>query len=402
MKHTPKQAEFITEHSDAYKREGLMDYPGKRVEGGFITTGSEVIRIPDDGAEALEHIDRYLAAHNYPTIAERIPVVAYGANASPGSLATKFDKYSTDGTAMTADEMRTVPCIPAQLRGSDVVWHGRPGQGGGYFAELYHGPEVTDTDVEVVVEFLTPEQLAVLHTTEGETYGVATIEGVHLADDLPDIEAVAYLARDASVLLDANGEIVSVAGVKRSGAERPEWTVREALSYTLGMEAVQRSLGALTPEGYQAQLAGQPLSAKKAVQRDVHEALVDAGASRAMRHSLVDTQAVGRANFTSLPRGLQPAATHHEGPVPVELMEASIARIRPSAEAREARIQALRAAKPERSLAAIRQAVDPAERLRAQLAKELRDPARAEALALKFAARQKAVDDRIDTDKEAS
>ena len=363
----------------SYERQGIFDYPGTRHDGNFITDGVEVIDIPQDPFRALEAADEYLRSHGLPLIEERIPVIAYGANANPAKMVEKFDSFYTDGIALTESALHTVPCMYATLPDTDVVWHGRPGQVGGYFAELYTGSETEGTEVSSLLTFLTEEQLALLHTTEGDTYSISVIKDVDLGGGLK-IDAVAYVAGEASILInDETDAPISVAGVRRkSHSENAVYTVRDALNYTLADQDVAALALAQTPDEYIETGRMLKLSEKKARQTQVQSILEANGKSRKMQHVASTNNNYGRANFVSLPRGFKGAA--HESH-DIELMEASLQAIRPTKEAIADRLARRKALKPNESETLQRRAVDPIEKLRFQATRSLSNPDRAKALA---------------------
>lgn len=374
-----------------FLREGILDYPGRRYDKNFITNNEVLVDIPDSTPEAINAIEKYLEENNLPSLSERIPVVSYGANVSPGAMTSKFGKYSTEGTNATYQEMHTVPVLYGAIEGSDVVWHGRPGQGGGYFSELYEGDVTKDVQVQVAVGFLTPEQVAVMHTTEGTTYGVSSTE-VTFSDGYK-MEGIFYGAREASILLDSKGEPISVAGVQRSRAQFETMTPAQALGYTLSSTAVKEALGEKTVDDYVGEGKSMNLREKKARQAIVQSALEAEGKSMQIRHPALDSVDYGRANFISMPRGVQALKTHSDT---VQLMEESIARIRPDKDELEKRLAQRRADYPHRTELSHRMATDPAETLRHFATQALSDPARKVALAEAVSAASNRQNDIID------
>jgi hypothetical protein len=369
----------MTKLASDFERRGVLDYPGRRNEVNFITDGKEVTDLSPDNAVALDQMDTYLKERNLPGLAERIPVLAYGANVSPGNLMTKFDKYDTEGTDTSKEAMKTVPNLYVTMENTDAVWHGAPGgYAGGYFAELYQGEEVEGTTMKAVVQFLTPEQLAVMHTTEGDSYGISVIQNIDLGNG-DTIDAVSYVARKSNVLLDNDGKPIAVQGVERQNSDLEVMTPRDALAYTLGTEGVSHAIGAMSPEEYVESNKELTAKEKNARQSVVQSALESEGRSREMRHPTIDTNNYGRANFVSLPRGVERAdrVDHRR----IELLEQSLAGIRPDRAEFEKRMLARYEASPNRSEELNSMDVDPVLKLRNQATNELADPKRAEALA---------------------
>ncbi|MDR1970120.1 MAG: hypothetical protein LBQ11_02125 [Candidatus Nomurabacteria bacterium] len=284
-----------------FHREGPLDYPGKRPERSYITDGDKIYGLEGVGVELIEQIDEYLKNHNLPLMCDRIPVLAYGANASPGSLRTKFSKYDLTGTEVSDKEAQTTPVIFSSLSDMDVVWNGVPGLAGNHFAELYKGPETVGCKVQVAVQFLTHEQMAIMHTTEGITYEFADIGQVDLGNDLVLDQVISYVARQSNILLDNNGQPISVAGIKRENSALQELDVREAMNYTLGNEGVRQVIGEKTPDEYVTDGGQMDLSGRKARKAEVLAAMQKSGISRDMQYPVEYKKVYTTGGLTVLP-----------------------------------------------------------------------------------------------------
>ncbi len=161
----------VTDYLSASQNNDPMLYPGQRPESSYVTDGSYVYELlvkNDDGnlaftmrAEAGKEVpaNEFLAAAGVPGMEDRIPTLAFGANMSPGSLASKFKKVGRPDALV-------IPTVYAELQGHDIVWSGGPGANGNFIAILYAGEETRETKVQVGINFLTREQLLVLHATE--------------------------------------------------------------------------------------------------------------------------------------------------------------------------------------------------------------------------------------------
>lgn len=108
-----------------------------------------------DGRTAA--LNEYLGASKLPTLAERIPVVGIGSNASPLVTKSKIEKYGTYGTDAT------VPMFVAKMKNIGVGYSGHFVFGGYIPAAPYHHEE---NELEVTVAFFTKEQLAAVDSTE--------------------------------------------------------------------------------------------------------------------------------------------------------------------------------------------------------------------------------------------
>lgn len=315
---------------DKFESSTPLNYPGQRHDGNFLLVDGEALNdVSQHPAEALAQFDELLAEKGLPLIADRIPVLAFGRNASPTGAASKIEKFGHG--EMTPGDLGTVPMLRGALPAHDVVWHGRPGQVGNYFAELIDTPKAPDAHVEVWVQFLSTEQLAIIHTSEGLTYELSEIPHVDLGDGIV-IDTVGYTAREASVALDENGRPISVAGIDRDGHDGESLTVREMLEKTLGSGAVELALGKRqTADEYITEGQGMKLKERKARQTVVDTALIEQSLKRPFRYEGEGLR-FGRADFTSLPRGITGEPSHQ---TLIPMMEQHIAAIRPSKEALE-------------------------------------------------------------------
>jgi hypothetical protein len=204
-------------------------------------------------------------------------------------------------TGETHEQLQITPFQEAEVTGG-VVWHGKQGQSGSVFAELYDGPLVAEgTTTNCKVSWVTKEQLAVLHTTEGVTYHLAEIEARAGSDEKP-IKAYAYVAGRSSILLKG-GKAIPVA---RPGIEQAHdsMTAREAVAFMLGRIADVQAVGlpqATTPEGLVAEMTSQKtLADKKALQTAVQRALTSKGASQGFSYPAPYGARIGRADFNFL------------------------------------------------------------------------------------------------------
>jgi hypothetical protein len=201
----------VEEYKSASLNKDPLLYPGTRPEDSYVTDGANVygLHVIREGAEVRvalgtpsgeTNIDDFLAASNAPSLKDRIPVLAFGANMCPGSLKAKYQKVGRDDALV-------VPTVYGSLDGYDVVWSGVPGVNGNFTANLYHGPETAGTNVQVGVNFLTREQLLVMHATE-LNYNLAAIEVTVAGGPM----TVYYYTGKDSVLIQ-DGAPVAVAGV---------------------------------------------------------------------------------------------------------------------------------------------------------------------------------------------
>lgn len=232
---------------DAYPSASLnkqpLLYPGIRPETSFLLDGREVYgaSAKNVGGKlefAVESVDgssyplnEYLHGKNVPVMEDRIPVLAYGANMCPASIYSKFDKVGRP-------DAHIVPTLYGHLQGYDVVWSGGPGVNGNFIANLYDGPETQDTTVTVGVNFLTKEQLLVMHATElayDLTMVDVDIDGVR-------VKACVYAGVDRILMRD--GHPVAVEGISAEPGTRhlASGTTRELVDWMIGLPEIQSEL----------------------------------------------------------------------------------------------------------------------------------------------------------------
>lgn len=213
--HEQSQPTRVTDYLSASQDDDPFLYPGERPAGSYVTDGEFVqaidvvatadglqfnVRNSDDDLP----LNTYLYSKGAPRMEDRIPVLAFGANMSPGSLKSKFTKIGRPDALV-------VPTIYGELAGHDIVWSGGPGVNGNFIAILYHGEEAQDTTVQVGVNFLTREQLLVMHATE-LSYDLASID-VTVADE--PLRAYYYAGHDDVYLQD--GHPVAIESVAAEG-----------------------------------------------------------------------------------------------------------------------------------------------------------------------------------------
>jgi hypothetical protein len=233
--HTPVES-FL---SASYHKDPLI-YPGERPASSFITDGIGVSSLEMQRTESglqltvfedgqWQSIDDYLAANDTPPMDERIPVLAFGSNMNPASLKSKFTK------AGRAD-MLVIPTVYAMLEGSDIVWSGGPGINGNFTAVLYSGPETEESEVQVGINFLTREQLLLMHASE-LNYQLAETPVMVAGEYIP---VCYYAGRDSVYLKD--GKPVAVAGIPASNRALIEYSGVEMLELFLDDYKVMTSI----------------------------------------------------------------------------------------------------------------------------------------------------------------
>lgn len=300
-------------------------YPGERPEDSYVTDGENVyavsvatdgedlqFTVPTEAGEAS--LDDLLSQQGVAGMADRIPVLAYGANMCPASLASKFRKDVTvtevEGQQSTENhrpDLGVVPNIYGKLRGHDVVWSGGPGINGNFIAILYAGAETQDTAVQVGVNFLTREQVLMMHATE-LAYNLSSVD-VEIAGQT--VKAYYYAGTDSVYLKD--GKPVAVQNIPAENRALGEGHTAPLLDDLL---ADGQTLGDLyeeypelktltTSQEYityaRSLFAARGKGARLAFRKRVHAAVAGHGHSKVVTNELADQALVSWANPSTIP-----------------------------------------------------------------------------------------------------
>ncbi|MGE0736076.1 MAG: hypothetical protein AB7G15_06830 [Alphaproteobacteria bacterium] len=150
----------------------------------------------------------------------RVPVIALGSNRSPVQLKRKFGAIKNS----------TIPVERAWLDGYDVVFTAHIAGYGSISAMLFPSP---GTRVEISLNWFAPEQLPVMHETEGlgDFYAYARVDKPSLRPEFSACPAhvYAYLCRRGA--LDVNGRPAAHAAIKAKGRNFVALTQLEAQAY---------------------------------------------------------------------------------------------------------------------------------------------------------------------------
>jgi len=242
------RTEFKSSHDHPF------EYPGEPPDHSFTTDGEKVMltitqgvteteegekkavfQIADPETGEMRDLDSYLENIGVPTMADRIPVVAYGANANPASLFRKFN-FGDEGNS----ELLLVPVIKATRKGSEIAWSRRLGARGRQYADMVTSDKVEDTEVNIAVNFLTHDQLALMHSSE-KAYDIVEQGVVELEGGIT-IPAFYYSATSGEVY-GVEGVPVAVSAIKATNRHGEEHTAESSLQSVLdrldvGLEGV--------------------------------------------------------------------------------------------------------------------------------------------------------------------
>ncbi|HEY6731802.1 MAG TPA: hypothetical protein VI039_12365 [Solirubrobacterales bacterium] len=159
--------------------ERALDYPYATPEGSYLYRDGQAAELPAAG----------------PDLAERSPLLAYGANAAPEALARKL-------SPLPGEEM---PVLQSELEGFDVVYSAHVSPYGAVPATLLESP---GTLAPVFITYPTPRQRALLTASE-PNYDLVEVAGMP-----------AYRSKHGS--LSIGGSPVALAAVRAAGRTLPE------------------------------------------------------------------------------------------------------------------------------------------------------------------------------------
>ncbi|MFQ5913954.1 MAG: hypothetical protein ACE5JS_12290 [Nitrospinota bacterium] len=138
-----------------------------------------------------------------PDMSERVPVLAYGSNASSEALTRKFSKLRTTVV---------IPTIKAKLRDFDVVYSAHFSNNSSIPAALQYSP---GTEVDLFVNYLTESQLERLHKTEmlgvNYSFGQLLDVAISLEDDFTLSEILSYFTLHGCLFI--NSSHISLAAI---------------------------------------------------------------------------------------------------------------------------------------------------------------------------------------------
>ncbi len=169
--------------------ERAIGYPWERPPGSCLVTDEGVEDLAEMQAERREEIvERYIEDADH-----RVPLLAYGANGSPGRLAIKL--------AHLPDGHHEALILGGYLEGFDVGAAAQPPVFSSMPATLIPSP---GTAVRVAVLYLTPIQFTALWWTE-LSYKVGALTGISLETDVteqPIEQVILFISRYGAFCVD--------------------------------------------------------------------------------------------------------------------------------------------------------------------------------------------------------
>jgi len=229
-------------------------YPGECPPGHYLLHDgavSELVETADAARYAVvtatgrEPLDAYLSRLGAPLLAQRYPVLAYGANRNPATLDIKLLNYRYDAPPGG----RCIPILAGTLADADVVACGIHGQGYYYGELLWRGELSRDVVLDVRVCLLDRDQLRVLNDSEGlrdGLYSAARIPGVRIPGLPGSVTPLGYVA-DAYVWVSPQyGMPLGFSMLPATGRRIPALTTGEIMRHVLDTLDLRSAVHAVT------------------------------------------------------------------------------------------------------------------------------------------------------------
>jgi hypothetical protein len=217
-------------------------YPGDCPEGHYLLCGDQIFPLAETGAgsgyslraasgEQVD-LDAFLAEAGASPIAERFPVLAYGANRNPGTLAIKFRHHGSQ----ESPGGDCIPVLRATMRGADVAACRLHGHGYFYGELLVASPFTAGTEIEVRVVLADLGQLRALNESEGlrqGMYSAAIVSGVLVSGLGRPVSTLAYAANTRVWSSPVTGTPVGYSVIPATGRRYPAMTSRQLMDHVL-------------------------------------------------------------------------------------------------------------------------------------------------------------------------
>lgn len=239
-------------------------YPGDCPPGHYLLCSGHVFPLAENGADIgydvihesgqRDELDSYLSGLGLSPLAERFPVLAYGANRNPGTLDIKFRNYG--GAALGSNYC--VPVLKATLRGADVVACRLHGHGYFYGELLVDSPFSEETEVEVRVVLADREQLRALNDSEGlpqHVYSAALVPGVAMSGVSRPVSPITYVSNARVWASPAFAAPVGFSVIPAAGRRYPAMTSRELMDHVLDVYELRPEVSRITGLSDDAHLA---------------------------------------------------------------------------------------------------------------------------------------------------
>jgi hypothetical protein len=225
-------------------------YPGTCPPGHYLLLDGAVLEVSSgrDGFDVIvdgkpRSLDLFLMELGLPPLAERYPVLAYGANRNPASLESKLLNHGYAGPH------RCIPVLAATLADAEVVACRLFGQGYFFGEILLDSPFSAGVELEVRVDLVDREALRVLNDSEGileGRYTAAVVPGVEVTGVAESRLSMGYVANSDVFSSPLLGTPLAFSSIGARSRRIPAMTAREILSHALDRLGLRQAVSELT------------------------------------------------------------------------------------------------------------------------------------------------------------
>jgi hypothetical protein len=228
-------------------REHPGTYPGDHPASAFALVDDEVADLtPALALAGGASLADELVARGLPPVEDRIPVLAYGGNRNPATLALKLDHYGYRSPGRGT----VLPVLTARLTGLEVVAGGLSAQGYLY-ATLFGDESTRDTELAVHVLLLDEDQARVMHESEGVAdghYDVGVLHGCAVEGSTAASAVLVYLGAAPVFVSPTLGHPLAFAAVRAHNRRLPAFGCLKMLAHALeALDLVEATAAVVAP-----------------------------------------------------------------------------------------------------------------------------------------------------------
>ena len=235
-----------------------LTYPGDRPSRAYVLLDDRVHLIsfgqPEDLGSAIVHLDggssrsldEVLTESGLPTLGQRFPVIAYGANRNPATLSIKFQNYGYDSNGAGI----AVPVLKGTLLGADMVAGGVSGQGYFYGDLLLESPWTRATRMEAWLTLVDRDQLRAINDSEGVrmgggSYALAYFPHYRIDGWARDIAPLGYAGKSEIFVSPQLGTPMAFSAVEAEGRDIYAGEPLEMIDHVLNVYDLRAKLAAI-------------------------------------------------------------------------------------------------------------------------------------------------------------
>lgn len=192
-----------------------LTYPGMRPDFSFVTMpNGDVLPISvhenhqsvtfcldTRSGQGTVLLDEMLEGNGVLPMADRIPIVGFGSNASPGQLVHKFSERFSEQLSRDNDKF-IIPTLFGQLKDVAVAYSSKFGLRSYVFAELM---AAAGLNTNVAINFCSPEQLEAIKISEGAYHLCDFGKEVAVPGLKRTLPAYGFAGKNNVVLYPSNG-----------------------------------------------------------------------------------------------------------------------------------------------------------------------------------------------------